>query len=69
MRELKKELRGVKTKVERSIRRIDRILRRATKVPELSDLDDLTVEFMEAQREFDEYHNSINAAMQAFVLL
>ncbi len=66
---LKRELKGVRTSVERSIRRIDRLLQRRNKVPEISDLDLLTVEYQEAQKQFDEYQTSIGDALRLFVLV
>ena len=66
---LKRELKGVRTSVERSIRRIDRLLQRRNKVPEISDLDLLTVEYQEAQKQFDEYQISIGDALRLFVLV
>lgn len=69
VRVLRKELRNVETKVNKSIRRITRILERKNKVPEFEDLDELTVDFADIQREFDEYHKSIEASMREFQLL
>ncbi len=69
VRRLRQELKGVSTSVEKSIRRVTRILERRTKVPEVSDLDDLTVEFVTIQKEFDEYQKSIGAALREFTLI
>ncbi len=66
---LKRELKGVRTSVEKSIRRIDRMLQRRSKVPEIIDLDALTVEYMEAQKQFDEYQVSIGDALRLFTLV
>ena len=69
VRRLRQELKGVVSKTNRSVRRITRILERRDKVPELSDLDELTVEYVVIQKEFDEYTASINDAMMQFTLL
>lgn len=69
VRRLRQELKGVSTSVEKSIRRVTRILERRTKVPEVSDLDDLTVEFVIIQKEFDEYQKSIGDALRDFTLI
>ncbi len=69
IRRLRHELKGVGTSVEKSVRRVTRILERRTKVPEVSDLDQLTVEFVIIQKEFDEYQRSIADALRDFTLI
>ncbi len=69
VRKLRQELKGVATMTQRSIRRITRILERRAKVPEVSDLDELTIEFVAIQKEFDEYQKSIGDALREFTLI
>ena len=69
VRRLRQELKGVASMTQRSIRRINRILERRSKVPEVSDLDELTIEFVAIQKEFDEYQKSIGDALREFTLI
>ena len=69
VRKLRQELKGIATHVQKSIRRVTRILERRSKVPEVSDLDELTIEFVAIQKEFDDYQTSIGDALREFTLI
>ena len=69
VRKLSQELKGINTMVERSNRRIKRVLSRNRKVPELKDLDSLAEELVGVQREMDEYAKAITAAFQIFTMV
>lgn len=52
---LRRELRDIKAKLEKSDRFLTRMISRRTKIPDQSDLMTLVDLYSEAAREFDEY--------------